>query len=239
MIMKVSICRFVELITVDPSRSLGVYENYLVTRPLIETTMGAMLGSDLPDEERITLCMQTLDALHFLHSNGCMHRDIKLENILASRKPLQAVIIDFGCATWDTKSLDHGVGTIRYLAPEVLDLKYASSIIPYTRLADVWSLGLTTYQFICRWRFRGDYMTRGEHSLILSQNHWRPPVQSTGIQKFFELVNLMIVWNAESRASTDVAMQTATSSGLFKFMKSLSPILGSKRHGEEMHREMT
>jgi serine/threonine protein kinase len=201
--------------------------------------MGAILGTELPDEERITLCMQTLDALHFLHSNGCMHRDIKLENILASRKPLQAVIIDFGCATWDTQSLDHGVGTIRYLAPEILDIKHASSTIPYNRLVDVWSLGLTMYQFMCRWRFRGDYMTRIEHSLILEHSHWRPPVKSTSTQKLFDLVNIMTAWNPESRASTDLAMQAATSSGLIEFIKPLSPVLGSKRQGDEIHRETT
>ena len=139
--MKVSICQFVELITLDPSRPMGVYDCYLVLRPLIETTMGGILGFELPDDDRITLCMQALDGLHFLHTNGCMHRDIKLDNIWASPKPLQAVIIDFGCATWDTQSLDHGVGTIRYLAPEILDIKHASSTIPYNRLVDVWSLG--------------------------------------------------------------------------------------------------
>lgn len=226
-----------ELITIDPSRSLGVYDCYLVTRPLIETTMGAMLGTEISDDERIVLCMQTLDALHFLHSNGCMHRDIKLENILASRRPLQAVIIDFGCATWDTQSLDHGVGTIRYLAPEVLEIKHASSTSPYTRLVDVWSLGLTMYQFMCRWRFRGEYITRKEHGLILEQSHWRPLTRSASAQSFFDLVNMMMEWNAESRASTDVVTQVAMASGLFQSIKSTSPVLGSKRQGDEISRD--
>lgn len=201
--------------------------------------MGGILGSRLSDKDRITLCIQTLEGLQFLHANGCMHRDIKLDNILASQKPLQAVIIDFGCATWDTESLDHGVGTIRYLAPEVLDLKYESSTVPYTRSVDVWSLGLTMYEFMCRWRFRGEYMTQGEHQLILKQSHFRPPTRDASTQKFFDLVNLMMAWDADSRASTDTAVQTATNSGLFKILDPPSPVLGSKRPGDEIQRGTT
>jgi serine/threonine protein kinase len=237
--MKVSICQFVELITLDPSRPMGVYDCYLVMRPLIETTMGAILGFELPDDDRITLCMQALDGLNFLHTNGCMHRDIKLDNILASPKPLQAVIIDFGCATWDIQSLDHGVGTIRYLAPEVLDIKYESSTVPYNRSVDIWSLGLTMYEFICRWRFRGEYITQKQHDLILQQSHWRPPVRGAGTQKLFDLVNLMITWKPENRTTTDIAIQTATASGLFQYINPQSPVPGSKRLGDDIHRETT
>lgn len=221
----------------DPSRPMGVYDCYIVMRPLIETTMGGILGFEVPDEDRIKLCMQALDAIHFLHTHGCMHRDIKLENILALQNPLQAVIIDFGCATWDARSLDHGAGTIRYLAPEVLDIKYHTSAVPYTRSVDIWSLGLTMYQFMCRWRFRGKYMTQDEHRLILARSHWRPAVQGTDTQKFFELVNLMMAWRAESRVSSDIAMQIATASRLFECISPASPRPGSKRPGDEIRRD--
>jgi hypothetical protein len=82
-------------------------------------------------------------------------------------------------------------------------------------------------------------MTRIEHNLILEQSHWRPPVKSTITQKLFDLVNMMAGWNPESRASTDLAMQAATSSGLIQFIKPHSPVLGSKRQGDEIHRETT
>lgn len=52
-----------------------------------------------------------------------MHRDIQLENIIASTEPLRGVIIDFGAAAWNPTSNDHLKGTIRYLAPEIIGLK--------------------------------------------------------------------------------------------------------------------
>ncbi len=97
---------------------------------------------------RLSLFEQMLEGLAFLHAEGCMHRDIKPDNVLASSSPLRAVIIDFGCATWDKTSKDHMKGTIRYLAPEIIALKENTSTrnSGYDMSADVWSMGLTAYE---------------------------------------------------------------------------------------------
>jgi serine/threonine protein kinase len=100
--------------------------------------------------DRLTLIEQMLEGLAFIHSEGCMHRDIRPENVLVSSSPLQAVIIDFGCATFDKTSKDHMKGTIRYLAPEVIALKHgaASNDSKYNMSVDVWSLGLTAHELL-------------------------------------------------------------------------------------------
>lgn len=99
---------------------------------------------------RLSLFEQMLDGLSFLHTEGCMHRDIKPDNILASASPVRAVIIDFGCATWESSSKDHMKGAIRYLAPEIIALKEntASPNTTYDMSADVWSMGLTAYELL-------------------------------------------------------------------------------------------
>lgn len=94
-----------------------------------------------------------LQGLTLIHSNDCMHRDIKLENILASApsSPLRAVIIHFGAATLMLKSDDPLKGTIRYLVPEIIALKQGTVARSnsYDAKADVWALGWTAYGLLC------------------------------------------------------------------------------------------
>jgi serine/threonine protein kinase len=70
-----------------------------------------------------------------------MHRAIKPDNILASPYPTRAVIIDFGCASWETSSKDHMKGTVRYLAPEIIVLK-ENNTAPNT------TFDLSTYELL-------------------------------------------------------------------------------------------
>ena len=107
-------------------------------------------SSSLSMSDRLSLIEQMLEGLAFIHSRGCMHRDIRPENVLVSSSPLQAVIIDFGCATFDKTSKDHMKGTIRYLAPEVIALKHgtASNDSTYNMSVDIWSLGLTAHELL-------------------------------------------------------------------------------------------
>jgi serine/threonine protein kinase len=89
---------------IEPSTPQGVTECFIFTQPLIRLTLASIIASpSLPMSSRISLVEQLLEGLTFLQREGCMHRDIKPENVLASVAALQvqAVIIDFGCATFD------------------------------------------------------------------------------------------------------------------------------------------
>jgi len=80
-----------------------------------------------------------------------MHRDIKPGNLaVVSRKPLSAILLDFGAATLDQQSSDHMAGTIPYLAPEVIALKEGASRKPYDKMVDIWGLGLSCFELFCR-----------------------------------------------------------------------------------------
>lgn len=91
----------------------------------------------------IKLCRDILCALSFIHDKGIVHADIKSENVLVriiGDKKYQPVIIDFGlsCITKD-KSCKKAVGTLEFIAPEVLKNKI---IYPES---DLWSFGIMLY----------------------------------------------------------------------------------------------
>jgi len=96
-----------------------------------------------------------------------MHWDVKPENVLASASPLRAVIIDFGCATWEKTSRNHLKGTIRYLAPEVIALKDSQknpslqqTPPDFDLSVDIWSIGLTALELIYGSRVRFEKIER-------------------------------------------------------------------------------
>ena len=70
---------------------------------------------------------QLLEVLTYIHSRGVVHRDIKPENILYNKSSEEIKIIDFGIATVmksPNTILTSRIGTIYYLAPEVICKSY-------------------------------------------------------------------------------------------------------------------
>lgn len=77
------------------------------------------------DENSVKLIMrQLLKGLHHCHTQGILHRDIKLENILIKSKTnLEIRIIDFGFGIEQSKINEKVLcGTPQYLAPEIVTL---------------------------------------------------------------------------------------------------------------------
>lgn len=97
----------------------------------------------------ITLLIDYLQGLVYLHnSKGIMHRDIKPSNLgVLSFSPPRGIILDLDAATTEEASDDHGKGTVRYLAPEIINLKlvFGSDSDRYGTPVDVFALGMSAF----------------------------------------------------------------------------------------------
>ncbi|RQM21877.1 hypothetical protein B5M09_001198 [Aphanomyces astaci] len=96
----------------------------------------------LPEDEIKKIAVQLIQALHYLHTNRIIHRDMKPQNILVGPKQ-QIKLCDFGFAraiSADTNVLTSIKGTPLYMAPELVKEQ------PYNHTVDLWSLGVILYE---------------------------------------------------------------------------------------------
>ncbi|XP_025115361.1 protein kinase C eta type-like isoform X2 [Pomacea canaliculata] len=90
------------------------------------------------------LAAEMVLALQFLHENGVIHRDLKIQNVLLSSQN-HVRLIDFGLSKLGIYSGDvtgSGCGTPFYMAPEILRR------IPYSHQVDWWAMGVLLYKII-------------------------------------------------------------------------------------------
>ncbi|KAH9756104.1 serine/threonine-protein kinase TIO [Citrus sinensis] len=96
----------------------------------------------LPEEQVQSIAKQLVRALHYLHSNRIIHRDMKPQNILIGAGSV-VKLCDFGFAramSANTVVLRSIKGTPLYMAPELVREQ------PYNHTADLWSLGVILYE---------------------------------------------------------------------------------------------
>src|ERR687886_1174340 len=124
--------------------SIGVY--YIVMELIKGVDLGALLeergNPGLPVDEVLQWSRQTCEALQYVHEQQIVHRDVKPQNLIVDEHGV--VLVDFGVATelnaTDTGTV--GVGTPRFMAPEV----FAGGAV--SARSDVFSLGATIWNLL-------------------------------------------------------------------------------------------
>jgi serine/threonine protein kinase len=99
----------------------------------------------LPPEKVQKIFAQLVGAVSYVHNQSCVHRDLKLENILLDKYE-NVKLCDFGFTREyenKTSHLQTYCGTVCYSAPEMLKgEKYAGEKV------DVWSLGVILFALL-------------------------------------------------------------------------------------------
>src|SRR5919199_6025648 len=124
--------------------SVGVY--YIVMDLIKGIDLGAMLeergNPGLPVDEVLQWSRETCEALQYVHQQQIVHRDVKPQNLISDENGI--VLVDFGVATQldatDTGTV--GVGTPRFMAPEV----FAGGTV--SPRADVYGLAATLWTLL-------------------------------------------------------------------------------------------
>ncbi|XP_069817386.1 serine/threonine-protein kinase Chk2 isoform X2 [Dendropsophus ebraccatus] len=135
-------------------------EDFIDTNDYFYIVLELMEGGELyewvakhntaPKESTVKLYFyQMLLAVQYLHDNGIIHRDLKLENVLlssATEDECCIKITDFGQSkiVGETSLMRTLCGTPTYLAPEVLSTAGTGG---YSKAVDYWSLGVIL--FVC------------------------------------------------------------------------------------------
>jgi serine/threonine protein kinase len=125
--------------------------------------LSAAAAGKSPREKMQLLC-QVLDALHYLHRHGILHRDLKPRNVLVlgDDEP-QAKVLDFGLAAAREELHRRDcelAGTLLFMAPELLREESASPA------SDLYAVGLMAYELLTgRHPFSG---LSGSEALILA-----------------------------------------------------------------------
>ncbi|CAK72710.1 unnamed protein product (macronuclear) [Paramecium tetraurelia] len=105
-----------------------------------------IIQSNYFSEKEAALAMkQILSALNYCHQSKIVHRDIKPENLLYDHEgeDSQLKIIDFGTSLkYGNQKLEEKIGTVYYMAPELIDEKYDEK-------CDIWSAGVVLFILLC------------------------------------------------------------------------------------------
>ncbi len=106
---------------------------------------GKNQGFVFREDRAASLMLDMLRAVHYLHSIGVVHRDLKLENFMfeEEKSTSRLILIDFGLSRRFEagEKMTQRVGSCYYTAPEILKGEY-------DYMCDTWSLGVLCYMIL-------------------------------------------------------------------------------------------
>lgn len=136
---------------------------------------------------------QIVSAVSCIHKHDVIHRDLKPSNVLVSLDNTM-MLSDFGFAIKGTPKPGSCVGTLYYIAPEVLSGK------SYDKAADIWSLGVILYELVVgKTPFENEDQRKTAEN-IQSANYKMPNSISPLLKS---LISRILILDDKSRPSAD------------------------------------
>ena len=170
---------------------------------VIEELMSCSLADlvlDMPEripEQIISYILKSvLEAVHYLHSNNRLHRDIKSDNVLLSLKG-EIKLGDLGfAAQLESRNQIRNTfaGTLLWMSPELLNQR------PYTYKTDIWSLGIVAYELA---EGEPPYYREGQQRIVVNiLNQEAPRLRNEGkwTREFVQFLGKCLVKDPELRA---------------------------------------
>eukprot|EP00798_Chlamydomonas_sp_ICE-L_P017505 gene17505-23817_t len=144
------------LLKVNHPNCIKLFDVYITPRKVYLVTE-LVAGGELLDrvtekgnyteKDAANLIRQILDGVAYLHSEGVVHRDLKLENMimLNERDDSPVKIADFGLSKFFSPEtvLSTMCGSPQYVAPEVLGM--GDGLKEYSPAVDMWSVGVILF----------------------------------------------------------------------------------------------
>ena len=151
-----NIVKLLDAVPMAEEKQLIVIMEYLAGGELYEYWK-RFKHRQMPEREVAEIMLQLASALGYCHDNKVIHRDIKFQNVVlleqvnelptAKTAPskVHVKIADFGIfgSNAGTIAEKHNAGSIKYMAPELLQGDNASN-----PKIDIWSLGILMYAMI-------------------------------------------------------------------------------------------
>ena len=183
---------------------------YLIMEYFRGQNLRALMRTESPmlAERAIDIVSQVAAALHHLHQNGIVHRDVKPENILVNSAG-DVKVIDFAIAV-DVNSQwkrwfgwGAGVrGTRTYMSPEQVR---GQAVTPRS---DIYSFGVLLYELAAG---RPPFMEIGPDQLLASHLEDTPPSLNRLVPNihpgYEELVDMMLAKSVEQRPPDMLTVQ--------------------------------
>jgi len=150
------------------------------------------------------IMMQLFSALDYLHKNDIVHRDLKLENLLLTKKDhLEIKLADFGLSkVYTGEAMQTACGTPYYVAPEILIGD------GYNKKIDTWAAGVLLYVLLSgRLPFSGETDVDLFKAIIESDLVWKKPQFDTVSDQAKDLIQKLITKDVEARFDAEQALK--------------------------------
>lgn len=192
------------------ARLLEVYES----ETEVSLVMECMSGGELYD--RIAECKvfgekdaaqaayQMLLAISYIHNEGVVHRDLKLENFLYDKEGSDFLkLIDFGFSKFyekDTKMVE-SLGTVTYVSPEVLAKSYSCGS------CDLWSFGVIVFVLLSGYMpFAGQADADIIRKIKKGDYHMKPARWGSVSEAGVDFVRKLLVVTPKQRLTAEQAL---------------------------------